>query len=909
MSFSLAHFPREVLAEIVSHLEAHIVTYQLPRCGDSTLTHKFKTGGVTGLRFTSGMVLPAMLKFFASTALDSVVIKDLKANHSTLRTLIHALPSTLRSFEVEFEQVTELCLLEDELYECPSSDDYPLSLHSKAVWIVRDTFPHLERLLFTDHTISDVSQDVTIAAEFLNGLPSSLRELSLPFLRPDAIDYYQLLPPNLRRLNDMMLIPPTAKAIQHVQHLEELKLALRAFTHNTNPIPSHWEPGLVPNLLWPPSLTKLDIVLSDDLLRLIDTLPPSVRSLKLMPEFTYSPQALAQNLVFRFLALLPPSARELQIMFPITSNTNAQHSEAPATILLPSVKALLVGRHCRSCLAPLLGMMPNVEDLDVGDHIDLEELSQINGTVLKRLATGFTRKCFEPPSRSLASMFPKVETLQVSLEDKDAPIDFNFGALPPSLTRLLLNFPVTTAHLHLLPPSVTDCVLEDEVRVVPGVYFDWLTSEGIKSTATTSRRRWRWREQAIVGVGGVVPTLELPGDQETVFGTRFDSELQALTLSHRPIGTASFFYDFDGITMSQSLTSLVIPGTRISECAEISARYPHLTKLKVCSTGGKPKEFDGNLSVLTSVLDLELETPYLIIVSWPPNLTRLKSKDVFHDKPYRKPIPPTVTDLDCAYISSKRITELKSLKSLVISDRGDPAWNSERTELPTSLTNLSIPAAELERWALDSLKRKIFGRLPSLTALSMKGILTTELLERLHVAASPTVKIGAEDLANSISDLKALAVRVRASVGGLALYPGESLEDFASRLLARAYPHIVPRDHIITTLSLNLDAWSAFLPYLAPTTELKLSLMGIGSRVVTSWANGRPSPGSPPLVLPPNLQRLTFVAARELGARGLINALPPTLTHLDIANWKIEFTDVVWPPNMTYLRSDHCRLF
>ena len=175
MALFLTSFPIEVLAQITFYLTDVEVLMKLPMCGDSKLTAKLKSGGVTHLNCQLSTFAVGLVKFAQSLRLHSLDISHLVCAEQ-LRELVYGASSTIKHLDICVDDTDALLSAADFELE---SEHFVARSTTKRPWIVSSTFPELESLSI-DSELGSVLKDIAFFATWLRGLPPTLTKLQLP---------------------------------------------------------------------------------------------------------------------------------------------------------------------------------------------------------------------------------------------------------------------------------------------------------------------------------------------------------------------------------------------------------------------------------------------------------------------------------------------------------------------------------------------------------------------------------------------------------------------------------------------------------------------------------------------------------------------------------------------------------
>ena len=921
MPSSLAHFPREILAKITSHLSGSDIAIRLHGCGDSTLTNKLKTGGVTSFHYRGHVLPQSRIDFIKSLQLESFIIDGTTEHVSLNREMLQGLLPTLRHLHCNNLGPKEVCLTFQTDDKAPDFSPLPLPVrpYASPTWIVRNTYPRLETLNYDRNP-----EDPHLIVEFLAGLPDTLVTLSSTDAASHSVNALSLLPSNLSQL----VLSSSLDSVERFTNLASLHVLKpdgkrRQVAFNIG----HWSHTTLASLTAsgsriPASLTHLDITCDfEDLKKLMHSSHlPKLETLQIRSENLNTE-------VEEVFGLVPPTVTSLTLPSWITVGSGeytvgaetTRRLGGASTLIRPSIKLLemraaqVKNEHV---LSEIISMAPNIEVFRLlarrSMPLGLCHLQSFDGALLRELSAPIALDCFDIGSDGtypLASLLPKllVLRLQETEETKNFGGNLNFGGIPPSVTEfssIMRN--QSTSTLHLLPPSITRVHLsplavsvesENLAHLFPSP-APLISETGVMDAPDA---------KTLVNLGG--PTVWLFRYRDGTIGTS-KVELKG------NIGVAYLIWP------------KLIPFESLLGCSEVS--FVDI-QFQGCDSLTRPSS---RLSSLTKITMGTFHPPWLVLAEL-PSLTDLQLGK-FADFADEAAIPPTLTRLSC--LGTNQPMSLPcTLKVLICKDLTPSAlarldlleeWEEVasrgpkdpfldwRGAFPTSVTKLKIPWQHLyhnaERcWSREEISIHLFDRLPRLKHLSLGRELPHTLVEALCDTIPSDVTLTSSTLIcddyNGFFPL--VANRIGLCHGGFEILPHESLLLATARVTHRAYGHLNVKTHP------SLPAyWPSLYPYLsANTTRLEISdfqtvvdddgVVLLPPLTATLICKMLRLPLAKPALLPPQLRKLVIQASQSPLKPESTFILPSGMTHLDVCKLEALNPSFAWPSSLTFLRT------
>ena len=915
MPSSLAHFPREILAKITSHLSSLDILLRLYGCGDSTLTNKLKTRGVTSLRYGAPLLPQSRIDFIQSLQLDFFAIDAQNLPLTIVRQLSQGMCSSLKRIHLDLgPRATE----KQEYFFAHSSTGngglQPLSVpvrpYSATVWIVRNTYPQLESLW-----LSSGPNEVWVTVEFLAGLPDTLVDFSLEESDIAGLNTVALLPPHISSVRIQDSLPSMARFtnITSMELIIPLSSARAAAQRRSFSLVSrslgpgldlgHWRKKSLSEVepkswSFPPSLAKLLVDCpAAYLLESLPAFPSQLTSLRI----DSSDEALVFANPLQLFGLVPRSVVKLTIGATLNFLSPDQHG---GVFTLPNVKQLHISLNdqvsadlCRQVLL----LMPQVDDLYIkcaSYMLTLDRLNDFNCALLRKIYSCFDMECFVKRADGtypLATMLPNLHTLIVDSSGLPAKT-FDFGAIPPSVT-VFASFLAghTTETLHLIPPRIKS--------------FRMLLGADILFRAENFDQLFRSQSPSTKSITVEDPVgkncrLTLP---RYAYLSRSDdgkiicSEVQSEGCLGQFVCNWPVYIPLE---MLEGCCDLYIGHSRfaLQTVPSPSFVFSSLAKLHIDSNRETGTE-SWSLDSLT-----DLNTNHYFGQRYPPNLTRLTVGETL--VPEIIPLPPKLTYLECSTATPSTISSLSLQTFVFLGTTTKSTFLDWRGAFPTTLTELRIPWQCLSHkdqqcWTRQELSIHLFDRLPRLNRLALLLKVPYALVEAMY-DVSPThvdVEIGFVDERTN-ANLSVIARQAKLSHGDLDVFPCEPLSQCIERVVQRAYSrfklkrtfglgHQKPVKHFDET-SLTNAMWTSFCPFLAHS----VTRLCVYNFCIVFDAGGN-------VTLPP---ALTTLICDELGNLPLLPVkLPLQLEHLSLKNLlsvklKMEVShSLEIPPGMRHL--------
>ena len=854
MHFLLANLPPDVLKDILLFLPDAETIARLYGCGNRHLMRKITSGAVTHLSLMRNEPLGRTFSFVPTLRLDSISVGPGVASDASLRALIRALPSTLRSLELTYELAPSFWLWDPtDGLPAPTPLSGPLAqldTQLKTVWAVKDTFPCLERLALRSTESLDL--DIVSVVRILCGLPSTLVALYLDLLNTCELDFYPLLPLRLECLGcypglsdafrvpeiHCRVIPSQRLAEHHLRCLTSLQICLPLNEDSNAPlIGASWLPKAAIDLWLPPTLVSLSLQYHVSQTPLLSALPTGLETLML--QFVEDPEdgeeEISANDFFDTLRYVPPSVTSLQLT---DYCLGYEESQDPSAHVRTSQSLKRFRLHRSFISAPYLLLLATAlseSPIEIFALTDTRamltlEMVKLLGPRLRVLDTPLGEECF--PSGDgpypLHEQLRGLHTLRIrSTGDFPPAPEFNFAAIPPSVTWFDSYRSFSTKHLDLMPSSVTKLSLNHVAVSTEGKYYDCLSR----------------------GYAQQGPLLRLAFP---FFGVIYRNGC----ISSEPSCTASLTWPKPLLPPPNTVTDLTIEHGSLDDSFS-PQNLPHLTRLEI--NGGWPhyktKCAVGGFSSL-----LELTGQVDNCDTCPPNLTTLHCPNAVPS--WFGELPSSLTDLKCSGFEPYQVWPLTALRSFSKTLENASASIDLLMHLTSSLKSLTCPLSTVAHWRQSEWKT-LFGHFCALESFTLPGS-----VER---AQHETYKAL---LATKPSHI---------TISGLKL-PKDLF--FESLIAHQAkYQPLVEIENLSKFLEQDAE-WPILTSVTRPWTAHSKSV--------------RPSLN--PLerfYFPPTITVLKFPFFH--GHQNLVGSLPSGLIHLEIPHWPINYLVPAWPPALTYL--------
>ena len=964
MSHSLRNLPREVLAKITFFLPSFTLTNVLVSCGDSTLTHKLKTGGITHIELNTTGLTQSMIDFIQALPLNSFSVSQTASDLplESIQKLVQGLSSALFSLRLDFHDVrlllgTRLHCDEPSYASTALRSPLPVSNYDNATWRVCDSYPRLVTLYLPPAYDSwGTTYDPLLQVEFMAGLPASLTELSLPFLQDHRINIMRMIPPNVTSLQARQV--PTADLL-NLTNLLSLDLNL---SHKSSPLAhfgKHWIPASFDALHFPRHLTSLKLTCDLTLAYKLKSLGKSLKSLalRLYP--------CKWTSVKEFMSHIPKSVTDLTVGPEFECDGIAKENE---TCELPEVKSFVISMRTRDAAAEsrvstqLIRSLPSVEHFAItndslaSEGLTLEHLKLFEGRLLS-LSASLRLECF-PHGKGpypLTELLPRLHTLRIEeARGRDQNL-INFYAIPVHITDLV--FPMEM----VAPESIEILESPDDSRKWKST--GWRTLSSVKSpllrltevtsdsapvngkrAAPVKAYRVEKLPKCLLDVRNPHQSCRDPSEKPYSSNQRSSLESASVTTTKRESAL---------LDVPSGLTELTISASRsVVSTSSINANAPTLIKLKMSLFLLKGEQL--RLDHFKALVDITFTgdfCPQNLDCACPPNLTRL----VFERQrllPSFLPLPPSLTVLACLD-PPYQASEL-SLKILDIKTRprpygeiGDP-WNllsDTLLELRCSFDPDGWFGAE---WTVEKFFEHIFAH-PSLTRLVVYGS-TPLWIADILLKAPPHMNVTVHKIdIENMSDPAALAHHAGLPRGGVSVsLPHEAMPFSLKSLVRRAYrrlahfqplvdlPHSIAPNAYHFGMMDNLEEnslvhprtvssclselstqgepikWAPFMSFLSPSIQTllltELNLMHPQNKHI-EWPPHLTVLGiehlkcevrGKGLRLPPGLTTLMIYFYEPDDGLTGLDQLPVGLTRLELPSIVIDFP-IAWPSQLTYL--------
>ena len=900
MSLPLAHFPREILAEITAHVSALDIVIRLYGCGDSTLTTKLKTGGVTSLHYQGPLLPQSRIDFIQSLQLDSFVISGRLLPETATTQLVQGMAPSLRRLTID---VADIGRFEDQIYLDSKLVDFspsavPIRTYPCRAWIVCNTFPKLEAF-----TSSKLLPDPFVHAEFLAGLPSSLTELEIPITNHTYLNTHIALPPLLTRLSGhISLTPHNSPPLDHLTTLDvdissssKEKMKLGRWR-----LPSWSEERGE----FPPSLISLHLTCSSTKLLSLPVLPRHLETLMI----DISTGTVGFKDLDELFQVAPPSVTDLRIDPPDGSHFSfkPQSFSNAANLVRPAVKVFHMQlEHLQDPISDFVLSLPNVQDFKVSaDEADpdatlgLSTIRRFNGALLHSLEAPINWECFlkgDDGAYPLAALLPSLTRLRLSSVEPESQV-FDFGAIPHTVTHFRSDCEYhDTSTLHLLPPSVTNFGVREGIAVS-------IHASNFRQLFGSASPTMRASIESPLGRRLVIRQSYSLTRMEDGLLTCSPS-IGAYSISEiRTVWPTSMSGEFfEAYTDLKDTTGIkfTLPAT-----PRPSPLLASLTRLHL--TNHQSRLFD--MAPLVGLVDLKLSTFWGTV--YPPNLTRFQCSG---SATLPVPLPPSITHLICGYQPQTVLQGLNSLQILEnITDRYSiRVWSPP---YPSTLTELRLPWGSFGHSKSYSwLESQFFSPSPLLKRLHLHHPVPLALAEGLLQTAPLSVEVTFHSIAAiADSNFEAAGARAGLSTGGLSLLPHETLENCMLRVINRAYKPFIVHENTTNLANLTYASWTSIHRYLHENTTM-LSLKDLATLIDPQNRVELPPnitalvcdlntilPATP-FILPSQLQKLEIKSLKNNRSLEEDFHPLPNLTHLALSGWKVRSPSYPWPSTLKYL--------
>ena len=706
MHLLLSNLPRDVLKDLLFFLPDAETISRLYGCGNRHLMKKITSGAVTYLKLKPYEPLGRTFLFVSTLCLDSISVGPGAASDALLRVLIRALPSTLRSLELTYLEPASFWL-------CDPSDGLPaatplggplaqLDTQLKSVWTVKDTFPCLERLALC--SAGSFELDIISIVRILCGLPSTLVALYLDFLNTCELDFYPLLPWRLECLGSnsglsnlfsvpdihFQVIPSHHLTEHHLRCLSSLQLSLE-YPFYTVHLGAQWHPKAETELWLPPTLVSLSLqyqLYQTPLLSALST-GSGLETLTLQI-LAHEEQVMAKKF-FDALRFVPPSVTSLQLIGYCLKDDDSLNPPAHVRTS-PSLKRFRLHRSSPTAahllhLATALSESP-IEIFVMAETMSILTLEMVKllGPRLRTLEAPFAEECF--PSGDgpypLHEQLRGLHTLHMGSPEMHPPaVDFNFAAIPPSVTRFDSDCHYSTKSLHLMPPNVTKFSMSRLEVSTEGKYYDYLSQ----------------------GYAQQGPVLRLAFPNTGVI-------YRIGCISNEPSCTVRLTWPKQLLPPPNTVTDLTIYHSSLDD-SFTPQNLPHLTRLKLIDNEAH-RETKCAVGGFSSLLELTGHVDYCD--TCPPNLTTL---DCQYELPsWFEELPSSLTSLKCSGFEPSQVQSLTALQSFTILHPNTTI--DMLLHLTPSLKSLAFPLRTVAR-SRQSEWKTLFDHFCALESLLLPG--------------------------------------------------------------------------------------------------------------------------------------------------------------------------------------------
>lgn len=924
MSFSLAHFPAEVLTLITAHLSDVEVTSALHICGNATLRYRLSQSTHT-LCITASRLPPGRLAIIStfSSLLELIVPIPGSITPKMLQSLLQVLPSGLRRLSVTHtdtnDDSTRLALL-GELSPSEAVDPFlaPFRTSTSRAIDLSQRFPNLELLSLVGVHIPHDCPGILI--HFVCNLPRSLTSLDMPQLELIPINFWHIIPQHLILLKSRHTyvprkqdggFPSTLRA-----SLRELNLNI-AHASETRLKASTITPDRRLALLAQPALDFSDVLLPSGLTRLLLNGPCSVDTpIELPPTLTqldWNGSYVSEPSLSFVMESVPLSVTKLSLR-----SWHLQQRRGSSNLASrPNLRELNLDTSDSDDVLEILAACPNLSRLNCQYRPTLQEahINMLNPETLTSLKADVSSAVLcapaSPDSKPLSSedvdatdsqfaqRFRHLRILELCEGYVSSP-PFSFACIPPSVTVLTIGIITVATTLHLLPSSVTELTMRRSIKITNS-----LQPKHFRSLFFPENDN---EEQELHNLHIKCHKFERRRPKSTISG--FGSSSLPETSFWFPAsssGTISFSCGPDvTLPLPPTLTSFVVERDdfSINPSSFTQTALPSLLKLSIPSDF-IPRNFN---SLQTLHLGL-LDSPG--VASLPPHLTSLKvarSLDVRNFDHTISALPVSLTELHFLYLDALEcLAPLINLRTLNL---GQTPITSRQLKQLKEMPSLP-PLTRLHAHYSDSSRcRSLLELFPLIRDLKISNLLfDDEALETLMSRLGPSGSLVGGHLSD-LHDPGRLILSVGFPSGSITLTNGWT--KFWEEALARHYPNWKPGRWFDVTTHFSSRSWSSFAPLLshhlvefnAPDNiELPKNFGSYLPRSLTKLRVMRISPQQLHCTrhMPPGLLELE-INAKGFGAETYAQ-MPRTLRKLTLLNQKRfshRFLEAL-PPQLTYL--------
>lgn len=930
MPHSLAQLPHEILARVTSLISASVIFSRLCSCGDRLLNSKLRTGGISDIDLRAIRTPPQSLIDSVLSLQLRVVSLDLSYTPPRTMQLLFGLPRALSSLNVKMVDATDIFLL-GEVDELVARESH-LASHSASVWAVRNSYPYLLTLAISANRI----EDPFLAIQILGGLPSSLTNLELPSLPP--MNVIHALPPNLTRLVGLECVP-TAACEALMESLSTLTLKITQIPHSSDVEKSdfsaittgpRWRLGTTDPLVFPRHLTALRLKCSPAMMKRLPCLPYGLLKLSLGVKTLYS----TWNHPSEVLNLVPPSVTQLKLIYFKFEHSVAKDGEVSPSVSrgLPTLHNVKSFSFSYSALhstedpdlesesyRQLILALPIVEKFVLAPHnvykgLGIEHLKLFQNPLrLSTLSAPLAPECL--PSDldapyTLGKVFPNLQRLVIfacGLPLQTA--DLNFGALPAKLIQLdsFVNF--SSKQLYLLPASLTSVM----IRKVVAEFLSESEPLGTESQVSPISAPLRTFDTVISSLCCTWRVLRSNIDGSLAYRPQ-PSRLSHIA-GYTSIGLLTMHWPtVPASPLPQWLTELVIT----SSCLSGPLSLPLLSKLTI--EGRLPERF--SLEGLPRLTQLILEGrnwgfgSNITSIACPSTLTYISST---HAKWPLVGLSSKLTYLSGKGIPADQLSTVESLETFLDTAQENDAATDMRlqdwvSKLPSSLTELGVSLCDEELPGIEARLRDFWNHFSSLKSLCIYGTLDHALIDKLYDSLPPSMSISIAHFSRPVRVMPSLlATRAGFNEGEVLIRHGESITEWSSQMLSLVYPRLASSHPSYWGIKVIESDFLQFASFISPSTQ-QLSLKYLDPEVLPKSVEVWPLhlteltftkyyiPDLRPFCLPPNLKKLIIENIADHPTDFIFQALPRTLTHLEIPPWSESLEVPSWPPGLTHLR-------
>lgn len=614
-------------------------------------------------------------------------------------------------------------------------------------------------------------------------------------------------------------------------------------------------------------------------------------------------------------------------------------------------------------LQELITMVPSAEFFELKGSRGSPELIGLgiehlklfkNPLELRSLIAPISSECLALSNRNerdtLGSIFPNLQELHLLShgEGFSPPVlEIDFASLPPRLTSLICSEKVTSDQIPILPRSVTRVELEN-VTVKESYLLqhssppssDDSVDQSLNDSEESSESELSRISAYVTRRIGIYRIFRSKRDGAT-FMILGDS-----IPGYDPIGSAQInSWTVDAPDLPSWTTELTIASLRHP------LDLPLLTKLSVDVDMMSDYSFAG----LPSLVDLTLGKSYssntIASLTLPPTLTRFTWR--FNTWPITS-LPTSITYL-CGYeLPLKHVSSLKNLKTF-----RELGWMLSGSQvfprkfqlaewieyLPRSITSLEVPLRQEQLLGIEERLSNFWNHFSSLESFAICGTIAHVILDKVYHSLPSSLAYMAVTANSDSFDVSPALLASRAGLkpGDVTLRPTDKFDTWSARQFPRAYPKIVcerPFSHRIA----NIQELAPFMPYLSPSTatldlayldwsetprgswvynKVESVVSSFARAVLPQWALSSlitpadtivlpsglttlilatcPNLTKRPFCFPPTLKKLLISLISEGNSDSLLQALPRSITHLEIPAWSKSFQMPPWPPGLTRL--------